>query len=438
MRTSSLLLCVGVLVVLCGTAASARSQPHPPRTLLKAGRLLDVTTGRYVEKPAVLIEAGRIVKVGAVAELAGQAPDAAVLDLGQATLLPGLIDSHTHVMMRSVGTYGATLLAKSQATRVLEGAANARLMLHAGITTARDLGSEGAQYADVALRDAIRSGIVEGPRLMVATRTIAAIGQYQPFGVSPDLRDFPTGADEISGADEARRAVRTQIKFGADVIKVYADWEGPTLTIAELSAIVEEAHKLGRKVAAHATHPIGMRNAVLAGVDSIEHGDGADRAVLELMRQKKTYLVVTAGPYEMMLQKPANPPEQVAWLKQRLTMVRRTVAMAMELGVPIASGFDTTEEQGHGKNAAHVIALTRLGMSPLAALRAATMDAAELLGWSHRIGRLAAGSHADIIAVSGDPLADITELERVRFVMKGGEVVVNRLPPATPPPIQCD
>lgn len=437
MLIARLFVCLATWAVLYRPAAAQApptSAPPPVTQLILAERVLDVVAGRYLQAAAVLIEDGAIKRVGSARELRAQVPAGTVVrDLGAATLLPGLIDCHTHLMMSGAVHYAETLLKKSQALRVLEAAAFARRTLHAGVTTVRDLGNEGTQYADVALAGAIRQGLIEGPRMVVATRAIAAVGQYHPFDVSPDVHDFPTGAVEISGPDEARRAVRTQIKFGADVIKVYADWETPTLTPAELGAIVEEAHKLGRKVAAHATTPQGIHNAVQAGVDSIEHGDGATAANLSLMRQRGTFLVITAGPYQELLQRPELAPQH-EWLRERLAMLRRTLTLAQQAGVRIASGYDAGEESMHGKNARHIIALTQLGFSPLEALRSATVRAAELLGWSSKIGRIAVGQHADLIAVSGDPLTNIGELERVRFVMKGGQVVRNELPnrPANP------
>lgn len=431
MPKSLLLLCAGIALTLSNVGAGRAEERAAPQTLLTAERMLDVTTGRYVAKPVLVIEKGKISRIGTASELGNRPAGAVVIDLGRATLLPGLIDCHSHLLMHENSRYAATLTEKPQAQRVLEGAASARVTLHAGITTVRDLGSEGALYADAALRDAIKRGLVEGPRLQVATRAIAAIGQYNPFRVSPDLVDFPTGAQEISGVDEARRAVRTQIKFGADVIKVYADWVTPTLTVAELSTIVEEAHKLECKVAAHATTPIGIRNAVMAGVDSIEHGDDADRATLELMKQKGTFLVVTAGPYEAFLQR-ADLAAQRPYFQERLAQIRRTVTTAMQVGVQIASGYDAGEAYLQGKNPRHIIALVHLGMPPIEALRSATVRAAELLGWSPKVGRLAVGQLADVIAVSGDPLADIDELDRVQFVMKGGVVVKNQLARPTP------
>src|SRR4029077_3277653 len=268
---------------------------------IKAGRLLDVRTGHYIESAGVLIEGDRIKEVGRAADIETHAPKGAtVIDLGHATVLPGLVDCHTHLMARIPDTadgYVLSLATKSQAFRALEGAADARLTLHAGFTTVRDVENEGSGYADVALRDAINQGLVEGPRMQVATRAIAAVGQYNPFGVSPDLRDFPTGAQMISGAEQARRAVREQIGHGADLIKVYADWQTPTLTVEEMRVIVEEAHKFKRRVAAHATTAEGQRNAIMAGVDSIEHGHGADKQDLEMMKAKGVYWVPTMGYY---------------------------------------------------------------------------------------------------------------------------------------------
>ena len=284
-----------LLVLICPVLAIAQSQPAPgvpPSVLVKAGKLLDVRNGSYINNAGIWIEGERIKEVGGFSEVQSHAPkDAKAIDLGRATVLPGLIDCHTHIMARIADTddgYTLTLATKSQAFRALEGAFDARLTLNAGFTSIRDVESEGSGYADVALRDAIGQGLAEGPRMQVATRGIAAVGQYQPFGVSADLSDFPTGAQMVSGVEDARRAVREQIGHGADLIKVYADWQHPTLTVEEMRVIVEEAHKQKLKVAAHATTPEGIKNAITAGVDSIEHGFGADAESLEMMKAHGT------------------------------------------------------------------------------------------------------------------------------------------------------
>jgi imidazolonepropionase-like amidohydrolase len=282
------------MLVLPSAIAADTTTTALPTLALRAARLLDVKSGRYVPDAVVLISAGTISAAGSKLAVP---PGANVIDLGDVTLLPGLIDCHTHLMMRlgKDEEYGTHLLTRSDAARALEGAADARATLRAGYTTVRDTENEGSGYADVALRDAIAAGLVEGPRLQVATRGIAAVGQYVPFGIRPDLAGFPTGAQMVSGPEEARRAVREQIGHGADLIKVYADWETPTLTPEELGVIVAEAHKLHRKVAAHATTPEGIRNAVVAGVDSIEHGEEPDAETLKMMKARGTFLVSTAA-----------------------------------------------------------------------------------------------------------------------------------------------
>jgi imidazolonepropionase-like amidohydrolase len=391
---------------------------------------LDVRTGRYLEDAGILIEGDRITEVGPAADIQARAPKgAAVIDLGRATLLPGLVDCHTHLMARIPNApdgYVVTLATESQALRALEGAADARITLRAGFTTVRDVENEGSGYADVALRDAINQGLVEGPRMQVATRGIAALGQYNPFGVSPDLPDFPTGAQMISGVEEARRAVREQIGHGADLIKVYADWQYPTLTVEEMSVIVEEAHKAGRKVAAHATTAEGQRNAITAGVDSIEHGHGADRQDLEMMKAKGVYWVPTMGYYFYHLDN-ARSPEAHKYMEDVLGRARQNIPIARELGVKIANGFDPSSAEDHGQNAHEIIAMTKLGLPPVEAIRAATLNAADLMGWPDKVGAIEAGHYGDIIGFSGDPLADIGELEHVKFVMKGGVVVRSEI-----------
>lgn len=432
MRFFPLLLMLSAAPSLIG--APPAETPAPAVVIVKAGKLLDVRKGVYIENAAILIEGERIREVGTASQVQAHAPqDAKIIDLGPAIVLPGLIDCHTHLMAHFDDTddgYLLGLATKSQATRALEGAADARITLHAGFTTVRDVENEGSQYADVALRDAIRQGLVEGPRMQVATRAIAAVGQYNPFGVSPDLVDFPTGAQMISGVDEARRAAREQIGHGADLLKVYADWQYPTLTEDEMRVIVEEAHKAGRKVAAHATTPEGIKNAIRAGVDSIEHGHGIDRQGLEMMKEKGVFLVPTVGVIDEIFEKRKNDPISPERMKRRqafLEGIRQEIQIAISLNVKIASGFDAGVAVQQGRNARELDSLVQRGLPPLEAIRAATIHAAELLSWDDRVGAIEPGKYADLIAIESDPLADIRILQQVKFVMKGGEVIKNEL-----------
>jgi imidazolonepropionase-like amidohydrolase len=424
MRT---IVCSALLGV-CAVPVFSQTKVEQTATsiVVKAGKLLDVAKGSYVENAAIWIEGDRIKEVGRAGDIQAHAPkDSKLIDLSHSTVLPGLIDCHTHIMARIPGGpdgYTLNLATKSQAFRALEGAYDARITLEAGFTTVRDVENEGSGYADVALRDAINQGLVEGPRMQVATRAIAAVGQYNPFGVSPDLTDFPTGAQMVSGAEEARRAVREQIGHGADLIKVYADWDHPTLTVEEMRVVVEEAHKQGRKVAAHAYTPEGIQNALNAGVDSIEHGNDADRATLELMKQKNAYWVLTKGHFRDRL-KTTTDPRVRAECEKTLQRARENIAIARELGIKIANGFDPSSANAHGKNADEIVTAVELGLPPIEAIRAATLNAADLMGWQDRVGAIEAGKFADLIAVDGDPLADISVLQNVKFVMKGGTVV---------------
>jgi imidazolonepropionase-like amidohydrolase len=412
-------------------AQSETDVKQPTAILLKAGRLLDVSAGKYIEGAGILIEGERIKEVGRATEVMKLTPkNAKVIDLGSATVLPGLIDCHTHLMLREPegpNSYALNLVTKSEAFRALEGAADARVTLEAGFTTVRDVENEGSWYADVALRDAINQGLVEGPRMQVATRGIAAVGQYNPFGVSPDLREFPTGAQMVSGVEDVRRAVREQIGYGADLIKLYADWRNPTLTVEEMRVAVEEAHKAGRKVAAHATTPEGIRNAVTAGVDSIEHGHQADRQGLELMKAKGVYLVPTLSVVDAEFAKDPTAKDDPE-AKRFLEGIQQEVQQAKALGLKIANGSDSARAELHGRNADELVAMTKRGLTPIEAIRAATTIAAELLAWPDRVGSVAAGKYADLIAVEGDPLGDVTVLRNVKFVMKGGKVIRNGFP----------
>jgi len=411
--------------------AQENSVKQPDKEIIvRVARVLNVRSGTYITGAAIWIEGERIKAVGSAIDVLKQAPASAeVFNLGDVTVLPGLIDCHTHLMARlpaGADGYALNLLTKSEAYRALEGAADAQATLEAGFTTVRDVESEGSGYSDIALRDAINNGLVAGPRMRVATRGIAAVGQYEPFGISPDLTDFPTGAQMVSGPEEARRAVREQIGHGADLIKVYADWLYPTLTVAEMQVIVEEAHKANRKVAAHATTTEGIRNAILAGVDSIEHGHHADRADLELMKQKGVYLVPTLSGLDAHI---ARKPDDFASVKAQayLEAIRQAITIARQLGVKIADGSDPASAARHGKNAEELQSMIRRGLTTLEAIRAATTSAADLIGWSDDVGAVEAGKFADLIAVQGDPLQDIALLQHIPFVMKGGVVIKNDL-----------
>jgi imidazolonepropionase-like amidohydrolase len=415
-------------IAMLGVASTAQSSAPAPIVAVRASRMLDVKSGKTMANAVVLIEGERITAAGSGIAVP---PGAQVIDIGEATILPGLIDCHTHLLLRLAnpeerGAYGNDLLTKSQAFRALEGAADARVTLQAGFTSVRDVESEGSGYADVALRDAIRQGLVEGPRMAVATRGIAMLGRYQPFGVSPDLPDFPTGAQMVSGVEEARRAAREQIGHGADVLKVYADWDAPTLTVDEIRAVVEEAHRVKIKVAAHADLPEGIRNALTAGVDSIEHGHEADRASFELIKEKNAFWVPTIGFYFYAVDEMQSPRAR-QYMAETLARTKANFVVARQLGVRIAAGFDADSASNQGKNARELIAMTKLGLTAMETIRAATVNAAELLGKSDEVGSIEKGKFADLIAVSGDPLSDITELGRVKFVMKGGKVIWNDL-----------
>jgi imidazolonepropionase-like amidohydrolase len=329
--------------------------------------------------------------------------------------------------------YILQLATESEAYRALEGAADARLTLQAGFTSVRDVESEGSGYADVALRNAIDRGLVEGPRMEVATRAIAATGGYLPERLSPDLLNFPRGAQMITGSDEARRAVREQIYYGADLIKVYADfldvgspntenYNHETLTRDEIRTIVEEAHKGGHRVAAHATTREGIRNAVASGVDSIEHGTQVDRDTLRQMAEKGTYLVPTSAAVSREYER-AKTPKERSESEPIMRSLREEITNARAAHIKIASGFDAAEDDEQGRNADEIVELVKLGLTPAEAIAAATTTASEVMGWQTKVGSLEPGKYADIIAVTGDPLQDVSALRHVIFVMKGSHQV---------------
>jgi len=378
-------------------------------TLIHAGRVLDVHTGQYLEQAGILILDDRIREVGPYRQVSAHAPaQARQIDLSRSIVLPGLIDCHKHLLCDYNLGHGETdsmllnIGALGTAGRALLGARRAREVLDAGITTVRDLGNSGVN-GDVALRNAIRQGWVPGPRMVVSTRALAAAGgQFETLDRAVARTIVDQEYAVISGPEDARRAVREALYAGADVIKVIVDTWPRVLAEDEMRAIVDEAHRVGVKVAAHAITNLAVRTAATAGVDSIEHAYFAEDDNLRLMAAKGIYLV----PTDATLQPPAFYVDRFK--------------RAMKLGVKIAAGSD---DAWGDKILSHMMAYQIEGMAPVDVIRSATENAAELLGWQERIGAVEAGRFADLIAMPEDPLKDVSALSRVSFVMKGGVIV---------------
>ena len=416
-----------VLLGLVVSMVAVAQTPH--RVAIRAGKLIDGKNERTIENALILIEGDKIVSVTP----GGSAPSGVeVIDLSKATVLPGFIDAHTHVMLNGDITaeeYDVQLLKESIPYRAILGARNAHIALSHGFTTMRDLETEGAMYADVDVKTAIANGEVPGPRMQVATRAMAPTGMYPLLGYSWELK-VPTGVQYVDGVEGARKAVREQVMYGADWIKYYSDrryhFEGDVLrsmvnfTDEEAKAIVDEAHRIGKRVAAHAIGSDGIAAALRAGVDTIEHGDGLTDALIDELVKKGVYWVptITVGAY-------VAPGRGGNWTKM-VDLEKTAFQKALKKGVKIALGTDAGGFDWKALNQAKEFEYyVQYGMTPMQAIRSGTSVPAELLGWSDKAGTIEAGKWADITAVGGDPLKDITELQKVLFVMKGGAVFKN-------------
>ena len=431
---------LALLICFSLVQAAGFAQTNSPTqvVLIKAGRLIDVRAGRVVENQAILIEGERIKAVGPLVELERNAPSSArVIDLSRATLLPGLADCHTHILLQgdiTAADYDEQLLKESIPYRTIRATVAARIAVLNGFTAMRDLETEGAMYADVDVKNAINRRVVPGPRMFVATRAFSATGMYPLQGYSWELK-VPDGVQIVDGADNIRRAVREQVKYGADWIKFYADrryfvkdgalhsWVN--FTDEEMKAMVDEAHRLGRRVAAHAMGREGIEASLKVGVDSIEHGYGLDEELIDRMVRQGTYWCPTiyVGVYVAEGRAAAGAP---IWLTMR-DLEAKVFPVALRKGVKIAYGTDAGGYAWTENQAKEFAYMVRYGMTTMQAIQSATVVAADLLERPNDLGAIEAGKFADIIAVSGDPLKDITELERVRFVMKGGEVLRNEI-----------
>lgn len=422
-----------LFVAACLSVATELSLHAQPTSKLavRCGRLIDGRGGPPVSNVTILVEGNKIVSIS---HGDSTPADAQVIDLSHQTVLPGLIDAHTHIFLQGDSTdadYADQLLKESIPYRALLAARSARIALDHGFTTLRDLETEGAMYADVDVKTAIERHEIPGPRLFVATRGLSPTGTYPLLGYSWEL-NLPHGVQIVDGPQNARLAVREQISHGADVIKFYADHDtywgtdgilhGPVnFTDEEARAIVDEAHRHGRKAAAHARSADGIAAALRAGVDSIEHGIGFTDALLKQAAAQHVYWVPTA----MIV---AGGPEPLPDRKRMADAERTNFPKAIQDGVRIvfgtdAGGFAWTAVNEAGEFSYYV----KYGMTPMQAIQAATSSAADLLGQSASIGTLEPGKFGDLIAVDNDPLTDITELQRVQFVMKDGIVYKSKL-----------
>ena len=431
-RLATLLLLIAVGAPFCN-AQTAKSV-SPTDVAIHAGKVLDVRTGNYLTDQVIWIEGQRIKAIGKASEISPRLPASTkTIDLSNVTVLPGLIDCHTHLTMTPYDS-GPAGMRESYPRQALTGARNARVTLEAGFTTVRNVGANG--YSDIALRDAINAGDVPGPRMLASGPALSITGGHADNNfLAPQYNWSDDGvADGVAGVT---LKVRQDIKYGADVIKfmatggVLSEGDNPALaqySPEEMKAIVDTAHGLGRKVAAHAHGATGIKYAVLAGVDSIEHGSYINDEDIQLMKEHGTYLVPTVYLEDWLtenVQSLGLTPSMIEKAKTLLPIAQEHLSHAFKSGVKIAFGTDAAVYP-HGLNAHEFGKMVSMGMTPLQSIQAATVNAADLIGWTDRVGTIEPGKFADMIAVQGDPLADVRVLENVHFVMKGGEVVKNQ------------
>jgi imidazolonepropionase-like amidohydrolase len=426
MKRSQLFLVI-ILLSCVSFAQQAAQQPQQP-VVIHAGHMLDVKSGKILDNVTVLIEGDRISAINS-----GSAPAGArLINLPNATLLPGLIDVHTHLTFDP--NFGYQELGISIPKEALIGAKNARITLEAGFTTVRNVGAKG--YTDVALRDAINEGMVPGPRILASGPALSITGGHCDQNLLPYEWHAQAGGT-ADGIEHVQQKVREIIKYGADIIKICAtggvlskgdDPRASQYTLEEMKAIVADAHRLGRKVAAHAHGAQGIAWASEAGVDSIEHGSYIDDAGIGILKKNGTYLVPTQYLGDWMRENAVKiglPPMYLAKMKEVTGVSRQNIKKAFAAGVKVAFGTDAAVYP-HGLNAHEFAVYVQIGMTPLQAIQTATVNAADLLGWTDRVGTLEQGKFADIIAVNGDPLKDVTLLQSPVMVMKGGTVYVQK------------
>ncbi|MGE5278335.1 MAG: amidohydrolase family protein [Acidobacteriota bacterium] len=426
-------LSLATILFLPAMAALSRPAASEGVTVIRAGVLIDGKSPAPRRDQVIVIRGNRIESVGDSAGI--KTPDGArIVDLARATVLPGLIDSHTHIFLQgedpAEGGYDAQLLKWGIALRAARATVSVRRALEQGFTTIRDVETEGAGYGDVGIRQAIEGGYIPGPRMFVVTRAISTTGGYPLEDYAPEVT-VPKGAQLVDGPVEARKAAREQLEHGADWIKVYmthrawVDRQGnlvsqPTLTLEELRAIVDEAHGWGRKVACHAYNGIGLRRALDGGCDSIEHGLELDDAAIAQMIKQGTWYCPTMSVYYDHWAPEGTP--QGALDRKRAAVHGPSLRKAVQAGVKIVFGTDVGGFSWSEPIAREFSRMVEFGMTPMAAIQAATSRAAEMLGMPGEIGVIAPGACADIAAVAGDPLKDVKALEAVGFVMKDGKV----------------